>query len=222
MEERGIEVLFKGKPELCHLLSFIARTGNTFLGCVLAGVWQPGRHATHVRQAAGRSSWQAGEGMLCSTGKGSAPDLIIETRLDMLCDGPLPCPMPPLAQLAAVGGLRAAVRDAEGQRPQGRPLSSPARRVAQHMLPAHCAVDLSMRAGCIALLVVGGLQRWRMPRVRVYVCVCFVTRLRAYAMLRSWMASGDIGRECMGTVGLHIGCGSPREKALERCMPQQR
>ncbi len=35
VEERGIEVLFKGKPELCHLLSFVARTGNTFLGSLL-------------------------------------------------------------------------------------------------------------------------------------------------------------------------------------------
>ncbi|PNH01974.1 hypothetical protein TSOC_012090 [Tetrabaena socialis] len=35
VEERGIEVLFKGRPELCHLLSFIARTGNTFLGSML-------------------------------------------------------------------------------------------------------------------------------------------------------------------------------------------
>ncbi|EFJ52087.1 hypothetical protein VOLCADRAFT_79235 [Volvox carteri f. nagariensis] len=35
IEERGIEVLFKGKPELCHLLSFAARTGNTFLGSLL-------------------------------------------------------------------------------------------------------------------------------------------------------------------------------------------
>ncbi|GLI69134.1 hypothetical protein VaNZ11_013689 [Volvox africanus] len=35
IEERGIEVLFKGKHELCHLLSFAARTGNTFLGSLL-------------------------------------------------------------------------------------------------------------------------------------------------------------------------------------------
>lgn len=35
VEERGIEVLFKGRPELCHLLSFAARTGNTFLGSLL-------------------------------------------------------------------------------------------------------------------------------------------------------------------------------------------
>lgn len=35
VEERGIEVLFKGNHQLCHLLSFVARTGNTFLGSLL-------------------------------------------------------------------------------------------------------------------------------------------------------------------------------------------
>ncbi len=35
IEERGIEVVFKGNHNLCHLLSFIARTGNTFVGSLL-------------------------------------------------------------------------------------------------------------------------------------------------------------------------------------------
>nr|QKY15094.1 RETICULATa-RELATEd chloroplastic-like isoform a (C2E21) [Polytomella parva] len=35
IEERGIEVLFKGNHQLCHLLSLAARTGNTFLGSLL-------------------------------------------------------------------------------------------------------------------------------------------------------------------------------------------
>lgn len=30
-----MEVLFAGKPNICHLLSFIVRTGNTFLGSLL-------------------------------------------------------------------------------------------------------------------------------------------------------------------------------------------
>ena len=32
VEERGIEVLFKTNPAACAVLSFIVRTGNTFLG----------------------------------------------------------------------------------------------------------------------------------------------------------------------------------------------
>lgn len=32
IEERGIEVMFKSNPAVCHALSFIVRTGNTFLG----------------------------------------------------------------------------------------------------------------------------------------------------------------------------------------------
>ena len=35
IEERGIEVLFKGNHQLCHILSFIIRTGNTFVGSLL-------------------------------------------------------------------------------------------------------------------------------------------------------------------------------------------
>ncbi|KXZ56878.1 hypothetical protein GPECTOR_1g792 [Gonium pectorale] len=35
IEERGIEVMFKGNHQLCHLLSFAARTGNTFVGSLL-------------------------------------------------------------------------------------------------------------------------------------------------------------------------------------------
>lgn len=35
VEERGIEVLFKGNHSLCHLLSFVVRTGNTFVGSLL-------------------------------------------------------------------------------------------------------------------------------------------------------------------------------------------
>ena len=35
VEERGIEAVFKGNHQLCHLLSFIVRTGNTFVGSLL-------------------------------------------------------------------------------------------------------------------------------------------------------------------------------------------
>lgn len=35
IEERGIETLFKGNYQLCAVLSFIVRTGNTFLGSLL-------------------------------------------------------------------------------------------------------------------------------------------------------------------------------------------
>ncbi|GAX75459.1 hypothetical protein CEUSTIGMA_g2902.t1 [Chlamydomonas eustigma] len=35
IEERGIETIFKGQSQLCHLLSFIIRTGNTFVGSLL-------------------------------------------------------------------------------------------------------------------------------------------------------------------------------------------
>ena len=35
VEERGIEVLFKGNPALCSALSFVVRTGNTFLGSLM-------------------------------------------------------------------------------------------------------------------------------------------------------------------------------------------
>lgn len=35
IEERGIERLFAGRPSVAHLLSFIIRTGNTFLGSLL-------------------------------------------------------------------------------------------------------------------------------------------------------------------------------------------
>ncbi len=35
IEERGIEKVFAGKPGVAHLLSFIIRTGNTFLGSLL-------------------------------------------------------------------------------------------------------------------------------------------------------------------------------------------
>lgn len=35
VEERGIETLFHGKPNICAALSFIVRTGNTFLGSIL-------------------------------------------------------------------------------------------------------------------------------------------------------------------------------------------
>jgi hypothetical protein len=35
IEERGIETLFKGNYQLCAALSFIVRTGNTFLGSLL-------------------------------------------------------------------------------------------------------------------------------------------------------------------------------------------
>ena len=35
IEERGIETIFKGQHQLCHLLSFIIRTANTFVGSLL-------------------------------------------------------------------------------------------------------------------------------------------------------------------------------------------
>ncbi|GAB4814932.1 hypothetical protein N2152v2_001978 [Parachlorella kessleri] len=35
IEERGIEVLFRGNPGLCHALSFVIRTANTYLGSLL-------------------------------------------------------------------------------------------------------------------------------------------------------------------------------------------
>lgn len=35
VEERGIEMLFAGKPQLCHALSLVVRTANTFLGSLL-------------------------------------------------------------------------------------------------------------------------------------------------------------------------------------------
>ena len=35
IEERGIEAIFKSNPSLCHALSFVVRTGNTFLGSLL-------------------------------------------------------------------------------------------------------------------------------------------------------------------------------------------
>jgi hypothetical protein len=35
VEERGIETLFKGNYKLCAALSFLVRTGNTFLGSLL-------------------------------------------------------------------------------------------------------------------------------------------------------------------------------------------
>ncbi|KAG1670210.1 hypothetical protein FOA52_014986 [Chlamydomonas sp. UWO 241] len=35
IEERGIEVVFKGNHTLCHVLSFLVRTGNTFVGSLL-------------------------------------------------------------------------------------------------------------------------------------------------------------------------------------------
>jgi hypothetical protein len=35
VEERGIETLFRGNPQLCHALSFVVRTANTFVGSLL-------------------------------------------------------------------------------------------------------------------------------------------------------------------------------------------
>lgn len=35
VEERGIETIFKGNYKLCAALSFLVRTGNTFLGSLL-------------------------------------------------------------------------------------------------------------------------------------------------------------------------------------------
>lgn len=35
IEERGIETLFKGQHQLCHVLSFAVRTANTFVGSLL-------------------------------------------------------------------------------------------------------------------------------------------------------------------------------------------
>lgn len=35
VEERGIETIFKGNHQLCHVLSFIVRTANTFVGSLL-------------------------------------------------------------------------------------------------------------------------------------------------------------------------------------------
>lgn len=35
IEERGIEVAFRGRPQLCKALSTVVRTGNTFLGSLL-------------------------------------------------------------------------------------------------------------------------------------------------------------------------------------------
>lgn len=35
IEERGIETWFKGQHQLCHVLSFIVRTANTFVGSLL-------------------------------------------------------------------------------------------------------------------------------------------------------------------------------------------
>lgn len=35
VEERGIETFFKGNHQLCHLLSIVVRTANTFVGSLL-------------------------------------------------------------------------------------------------------------------------------------------------------------------------------------------
>ena len=35
IEERGIEAMFHSNPAACAILSFIVRTGNTFLGSLL-------------------------------------------------------------------------------------------------------------------------------------------------------------------------------------------
>lgn len=35
IEERGIETIFKGQHQLCHVLSFVVRTANTFVGSLL-------------------------------------------------------------------------------------------------------------------------------------------------------------------------------------------
>ena len=35
IEERGIETIFRGQHQLCHALSFIIRTANTFVGSLL-------------------------------------------------------------------------------------------------------------------------------------------------------------------------------------------
>jgi hypothetical protein len=35
IEERGIETIFRGQHQLCHILSFIVRTANTFVGSLL-------------------------------------------------------------------------------------------------------------------------------------------------------------------------------------------
>ena len=35
VEERGIEAVFHNNPAACAILSFIVRTGNTFLGSLL-------------------------------------------------------------------------------------------------------------------------------------------------------------------------------------------
>jgi hypothetical protein len=35
IEERGIESIFRGQSSVCHALSFIVRTANTFVGSLL-------------------------------------------------------------------------------------------------------------------------------------------------------------------------------------------
>lgn len=35
VEERGIEKFLGGSPQVCKILTFIARTGNTYLGSLL-------------------------------------------------------------------------------------------------------------------------------------------------------------------------------------------
>jgi hypothetical protein len=35
IEERGIEEWFKDNPQLCNVLSFVVRTGNTFVGSLM-------------------------------------------------------------------------------------------------------------------------------------------------------------------------------------------
>jgi hypothetical protein len=35
LEERGIEAMFAGQPSICHALSFVVRTANTYLGSLL-------------------------------------------------------------------------------------------------------------------------------------------------------------------------------------------
>ena len=35
IEERGIEALLHNYPRLCNILSFVVRTGNTYLGSLM-------------------------------------------------------------------------------------------------------------------------------------------------------------------------------------------
>ena len=65
IEERGIETFFKGSPALCAALSFLVRTGNTFLGSLL---WVDYCHllGLQVRKQEERALGRAGGRLGCA------------------------------------------------------------------------------------------------------------------------------------------------------------